>query len=126
AWGIVRGLNSHYVFVQSQVNKAGAVILHLVLIPGDVLRALGGNIRVVMRLLQSELPVYTAVGERLQPVILPDAGPPGPAAQVDAMLALMSCTRERLDMVEQLLAAVVRGIPVIVSNAPTNPVQRAA
>jgi hypothetical protein len=126
AWGVVRGPNQHYVFVQSQVNRAGAVILHLVLIPSDVLRALGGNIRVVMRLLQAELPVYTSTGERLQPVILPDAGPPGPAAQVDAMLALMSCTRERLDIVEQLLAAVVRGNPMIVSNAPTNPVQRAA
>lgn len=126
AWGIVRGPNQNFVFIQSQLNKFGAVMLHLVLVPGDVLRALGGNIRVVMRLLQPELPAYSAAGERLQPVVLPDAGPPGPAAQVDAMLALMSCTRERLDIVEQLLAAVVRGIPLIISNAPTNPVQRAA
>ena len=126
AWGLVRGREQPFIFVQSQVNKAGGIMLHLVLVTADVLRALGGNMRVLMRLLDPEMPLYETAGARLSPVVLPDAGPPGPAAQVDAMLALMSCTRDRLDVVEQLLAAIVHGIPVVVCNAPANPVQRAA
>lgn len=126
AWGILRGHNGKYVFVQSQVNKANAVVLHLAVVPGDVVRSLGGNMRVMMRLLESEMPVYESAGQRLRPLLLPAAGPPTTEAQIDAMLALMTCTRERLDVVEQLLSAIVDGKSIVVYNAPTNPVQRAA
>ena len=126
AWGLVRGRDQMFVFVQSQYNKFGGVMLHHVLVPADVLRALGGNMRVLMRLLDAEMPVFETPGASLAPIVMPDAGPPGPAAQVDAMLSLMSCTRDRLDVVEQLLAAIVRGVPIVVCNAPANPVQRAA
>lgn len=126
SWALLRRSADEFTFVQSQVNRAGAVILHIVLIPADVIREQGGNIRGFMHLLQSDMPVFETAGERHEPVILPAVGPPGPKAQVDAMLALMSCTRDRSDVIEQLLAAVVRGLPLIVHNAPPNPAQRAA
>src|SRR5690606_40834425 len=71
-----------------------------------------------------DMPVFETAGERHEPVILPAVGPPGPKAQVDAMLALMSCTRDRSDVIEQLLAAVVRGLPLIVHNAPPRSEER--
>lgn len=126
AWGVVRVRAGSFVFVQSQLNRAGGAVLHFAALPGEMLRALGGNLRVIMRLLQTEMPVYERGGARLLPVALPDAGPPGAKAQIDAMLALMSCTRERLDVIEQLLAAIVQGAPLVIRNAPPNPAQRAA
>ncbi|MFO7321648.1 MAG: hypothetical protein DIU68_007955 [Chloroflexota bacterium] len=126
AWGVVRVRPTHFVFVQSQLNRAGAAVMHYVILPADLLRGLGGNLRAIMHLLQTEMPVFDGKVARLEPVSIPEVGPPGVTAQVDAMLALMSCTRQRLDVIEQLLAAIVEGVPLIIHNAPPNPAQRTA
>ncbi len=120
AWAIVRSRAVPFVMIQTQRGSAGQVMRHYVVLQSDVLRALGGNLDVLKQLVEPALPVYDRLGDRLPALGLPQAGPPPSEAQIEHILELMTITRNRTDVIESLLAAVVQGVQIIVQGAPAN------
>lgn len=125
AWALVRGRqNVPFVLVQSTQGEAGQSMLHYIIAPPEMLRAVGGNLKALMRLLEDRMPTYDRLGDKLPPLTLPPVEAPSAEAQVDDILRLMSCTHNRIDTIEGLLAGIVQGVPVVVRNAPPDIEQR--
>lgn len=118
SWALVRGKKTPFILAQSQLGDAGQSIVHFILMPPEVLRALGGNLAVMQQLIEPKMPLYDHLGANLQRISLPQAGPPEKDAQIDHILDLMTYTRNRLDVIENLLSAIVQGVQVIVQGAP--------
>jgi hypothetical protein len=126
AWGLLRGRTFPFLLAQAGYGDAGQEMLHVVLMPSEVLRALGGNIDELMQLIDAPLPAYDRLGDRLPPLVLAADGPPEPQAQIDHILEMMTATRNRIDVIQALLAAVVQGVPVVVQGAPRDLAARVA
>lgn len=125
SWALVRGKTIPFVMVQSQLTEQGAAMLHFILIPVEVQRGLGGNIRALMSLLQPKMPIFDRLGDPVPKLLLPAAGPPHSDRQIDAMLALMTACQDKMDRLDQLLAAIIQGVQIVVRGAPNDPRQRA-
>ncbi len=119
AWALVRG-KQHlpFIMVQSALGEASNSSLHYIITPPEMLRAVGGNLKALLRLAEDRPPVYTEPGMKLAPLALPAVEAPSAEAQIDDILSLMSCTRNRIDTIETLLAAIVQGVPLVIQNAP--------
>ena len=118
AWGLLRGRTFPFLLAQAGRGAAGQEMLHVVLMPSEVLRGLGGNLDALMLLIDAPLPSYDRLGDRLPPLLLSAAGPPEPRAQIDHILEMMTATRNQIDVIRALLAAIVQGVPVVVQGAP--------
>jgi hypothetical protein len=121
SWALVRGRQyTSFLLVQSQLGNAGQIILHYVLLSPEVLRSLGGNLKALMPLQEEQMPVYGKPGGALlHPMELATAEPPTMEAQIDEILELMSFTKNKIDTIEALLAAIVQGVPLVVQKAPS-------
>ncbi len=117
AWSIVRAPNG-FVMVQAQLGSAGQTMLHCVFLPADVLRAAAGNLKALMVLIEEQMPQFEMLGDPLSPLQLPHPVPPGGEDQIDLILDLMTYTRNKLDTLETLLAAIVQGVQIVVLKAP--------
>ncbi|MEO8607272.1 MAG: hypothetical protein ABI690_05290 [Chloroflexota bacterium] len=119
SWALVRGRKAvAFAVVQSSLGLAGQSMLHYVLTPPDVLRAMGGNLKALTRLVQDDMPVFEQAGGKLDPIALPTAETPSQEQQIEDILTLMTHTHNRMDTLEALLAAIVQGVPLVVQNAP--------
>lgn len=118
SWALIRGKKIPFIMAQSQVGNAGQTMAHFVLMPTDMLRALGGNLDVMMGLIEQQMRVFDRLGSTLPPVLLPQVGPPVKEAQIDHILDLMTATKNSLDVIEQVLSAIVRGVQIVVQGAP--------
>ena len=118
AWALVRGKKIPFIMAQSQIGEAGQSMVHFVLMPTDMLRALGGNLDVMMGLIEQQMRVFDRLGSTLPALLLPQVGPPEKDAQIDHILDLMTATKNRLDVIEQVLSAIVRGVQIVVQGAP--------
>jgi hypothetical protein len=121
SWALLRGKTIPFMLAQAQIGDSGQAMRHVILVPVDVLRTLGGNLRVLSRLIDTKMPLYESVGHTIPLLTLPQAGVPSLAAQETAMLALMTATRDRMDVIESLLAAIIQGVQVVITNAPADP-----
>lgn len=121
AWALVRGVNIPFLLVQSQPG-----IRHYIFITGDALRALGGNLKAMLTLVEPQIQTFETTGNTIPPVKLPNVGFPSPGAQENVMLDLMTATRDRLDVVESLLAAIIHGVQIVVRGAPPELEKRVA
>lgn len=126
AWALVRGQASPFIMAQATAAENGAPLRHYILFSSDVLRALGGNLQILFTLIEPQMPRFTGAGRSLGLVTLANVSPPSPAAQEEAMLGLMTFTRDRLDVIEALLAAIIRGVTVAVCGAPLDLALRTA
>jgi hypothetical protein len=126
SWALVRGESIPFLLVQAQLGNSNQAMRHIILIPVDVLRALGGNLNVLMKLVEPQMPVYTQVGTTIPLLQLPQAGLPDAESQETAMLALMTATHDRLDVIESLLSAIIQGVQIVVKGAPASLEQRIA
>jgi len=124
SWALLRGKTIPFMIAQAQVSANGQAMRHVILMPIDVLRALGGNLRVLGKLVEGQMPIYDQVGHTIPLLTLPLAGVPSLAAQESAMLALMTATKDRMDVIESLLAAIIQGVQIVILNAPLDAVQR--
>jgi hypothetical protein len=113
AWALVRGRSIPFLLVQSQPG-----VRHYILITVEALRALGGNLKALLTLVEPQIKTFTATGHSLPRLTLLNPGIPTPAAQEEAMLDLMTATRDRLDVLEALLAAIIHGVQISISGAP--------
>jgi hypothetical protein len=123
SWALIRGTKQlPFIFVQAQVPHENIAVNHYILMPLEVLRTLGGNLKALQSLLQDALPHPRDLRDqqRLMQVELttPAESPPDDEAQVDAMLTLMDIAGNRLDVVEKLLAAIVQGVQIMITQAP--------
>jgi hypothetical protein len=123
AWAMVRGKSVPFMMVQSGVNKAGQAMLHYVLIPGDVARALGGNLKALMTLVDAELPTFDRLNN-LEAITFPQPPPQSSDQQTDNLLNLMTYTKNKVATLESLVAAIVESVPIVVQNAPLDFSQR--
>ena len=126
AWAIVRGRDVPFIMTQAQFGSAGQSMLHYILLPSDVLRTLGGNLDALLALIQPQMPVFDRLGDTLKVLNLAKAGPPEGDEQIEHILELMNHTKNHLNVVETLLAAIVQGVQVIVQNAPPELAVRSA
>jgi hypothetical protein len=113
AWALVRGKTIPFLLVQSQPGMR-----HYIVVPVDTLRALGGNLKALLELVEPEIKKFDTTGHSLPPLMMPNVGFPSSAAQEESMLDLMTATRDRLDVIEALLAAIIHGVQIVVKGAP--------
>lgn len=127
AWALVRGGQSTpFILVQAAVGAGGQPLRHFMLLPVDLLRALGGNLRALRGLLHPQMPIFEAAGRAIPTINVGRVTPLPPDAQESAMLALLNIAQDRLDSIDALLAAIIQDMPVIVYGAPPDLDQRTA
>ncbi|MEO8397078.1 MAG: hypothetical protein ABI700_29055, partial [Chloroflexota bacterium] len=124
SWSLIRGQSTPFMVVQAQIGTRGQTMRHIVLMPVEILRALGGNLTALSTLVEIQMPAYEQVGATIPLLQLAQAGLPEAEAQEASMLALMTATRDRLDVIESLLAAIIQGVQIIVKGAPNDLTQR--
>lgn len=122
SWALVRGRNRQvpFILVQSQQGVLGQEVSHYVIAQPEVLKALGGNLKALMVTLQDTLPMYEKMPPPLSPLELPQTAPPSVDAQIDDILELMMVTKNRTNLIEPLLAAIVQGKQLIIQGAPSD------
>jgi hypothetical protein len=118
ALALVRSAKHGFYFTQSQMGAAGQFMTHVVIIPSEVVRGMSGNLRGLLALAEEAMPSFESTGVMLQPLSYTPVDPPGGPQATRAMLALMSATRNRINTIETLLAAVITNIPVRIFGAP--------
>ncbi len=119
-WALARGRRTPFFLVQSQTGNAGQHIFHYIVIPPDVLRGMAGNIKALSALIQDQLPIYDRLGDELVPITLTDAGTSTTAQQVDDLLDLMTYSKNKMGIIENLISAIVKGVSLVVINAPAD------
>jgi hypothetical protein len=118
SWALVRGKTTPFFLVQAQLVDGGQPMRHYILPSVDVLRSLGGNLTAIRSLVQDKLPTFEKTGELLPFAMLPQAGIPTAEQQTDSLLSLMSAARDRPNVIEALLAALVQNVLMIIKDAP--------
>lgn len=125
SWAILRGAKLiPFVLVESEKGAAGQQMLHYVVLTSEAVRALGGNLRLLHPFIEGDMPAYDKVGNTLNPLVLSGVQPPSEEQEIDDILDFMMFTKNRMNVIEALLAAVVQNIPVVVVNAPEDPHDR--
>jgi len=121
SWALVRGRSRNFPFLltQSFQGKFGQVIHHYVLASPDVLKAVGGNLTALSSLVQSEMPVFEKDGKLLKPLSFDPGEDLSVDDQIDHILELMTVTKNRVPMIESMLAAIVQGRQLVIQGAPT-------
>jgi hypothetical protein len=118
-WALVRGRRSPYMLVQSGMGPSGQTILHYILPPPEALRGLAGNLKALLPLVQDNFRSFEKVGDKLKTLVMPPSEAPTTEQQVDDILDLMTNTHNRIETIEELLAAIVQGVTLVVVNAPS-------
>lgn len=118
SWALVRGESVPFFIVQAVMGNGGQPLRHVILVPVDVLRTIGGNVRALTALLLPQLPLFSTTGHTLPLLSLPQRPHQTAEAQESAMLSLLSAVHDRLENLEALLAAIIQGVPIIVEHAP--------
>jgi hypothetical protein len=121
AWALVRGVNIPFLLVQSQPGMR-----HYIFITVDALRALGGNLKAMLAMVEPQIRTFETTGNSIPTIKMPNLGFPSTGAQENAMLDLMTATRDRPDVIEALLAAIIHGVQIVVQGAPPELEKRVA
>jgi len=125
SWAILRGRRTlPFVLVESERGSDGQLMLHYVVLPSDLVRRMGGNLKALHPLIEGDMPAYDRVNNIINPLVISDIAPPDEGQEVDDILDFMMFTKNRMDVIESLLSAVVQNIPVYIVNAPENPTDR--
>jgi hypothetical protein len=123
AWALTRGRSRQMPFLmaQAQQGDAGQVIEHYIVLQTDALKAQGGDIKTLRRLVQDELPIFEAEqDDPLPPIEMEQSKVLAVDEHIDDILELMTVTKNRPQLIEPLLAAIVEGVQVVVQGAPPN------
>lgn len=119
AWAVVRGNRAvPFLLVQSQVGAHGQKCRHCVILPSEVMRAVGGNVRALLTYTEAELPVFTQGNYQLKPLQIAQSEPHPVEQQIDDILDLMTVAQNRIEVMERLLGALVQGRQIVIVGAP--------
>ena len=119
SWAILRGNKLiPFVLVESERGSAGQQMLHYIVLTSEMVRALGGNLRLLHQFIEGDMPAYEKVGNTLNPLVISGVQPPDEEQEIDDILDFMMFTKNRMNVIETLLSAIVQNVPVVVVNAP--------
>ena len=125
SWTVVRGKKQvPFALVEAEFGEANQPMLHFILLPIQMLRALGGNLQQLAPLVAGKMPSYDSVGNALKPLVMSNLHAPQDGDEVNTILDLMTFTKNRLNIMEGILAAVVQGMPLVIRDAPEIPKDR--
>ncbi len=115
--GLLRGETVDYVAAKALLTKDGDTVVQYLIIPFNVLRTLGGNLRPLEAFAREPLP---PANEPLQPFVIANPQAPSAEQQSDAILALLGYCRNNIRTVSGLLAGMVQGLGIVVTGAPAS------
>lgn len=126
AWAILRGRSRlmPFLLIQSQQGSAGQLISHYILITPELLKAIFGNLRGLLSLVQETMPIFDKADNRLKPIEFVPPRVRTTNEEIDDILELMTITGNKLPAIENLLGGIVLGTPIIVQGAPADLNQR--
>ncbi|MCK6579699.1 MAG: hypothetical protein L6Q98_16520 [Anaerolineae bacterium] len=119
SWALVRGKSLPFLLAQAQIGSKGQSMRHVILMSPEGLRGLGGNLTALSRLVEGQMPTYEHVGNTVPPLTFSPTPPSGDDQQ-RALLALLGAARDRMDVVEALLSALIQGVQIVVRGAPND------
>lgn len=121
SWGLMRGKQAlQFVLVQAQTRASGETAIHFVVMPTDVLRAAGGNLKAMLSMIEDPMPVFDKPESKIKQLLFEHPEPVSSDQQIDEILDLMTYTHNQIDIIEALLSGIVQGVPVVVQGAPTD------
>ncbi len=115
--GLFRSDTVDYVAAKALPTSDGSTAIQYLIVPFAVLRALGGNLRVLEGFAREPFP---PPNEALTPFVIANPQPPTADQQTDDLLALLGYCRNNIRTVSGLLAGMVQGLGVIITNAPAS------
>lgn len=116
ALGIYRGQTVDFILAHAQVDERGKPGVHYVIITADALRQVAGRVKLLYNVMADALP--QSPPKELSPLHWIAPSPPTAAAQVDDLLDFLLLVHDDFKVIDDLLAAVIQGIPLVVINAP--------
>ncbi len=121
SWALIRGKQAlPFVMVQAQTTPTNTTLWHFIIMPTDVLRAIGGNLKAIIGLAQVQMPGFQKPVGKLQQLLLDHPQIVTSDEQIEDILELMNDTHNQIDIIESLLAGIVQGVPVVVQGAPND------
>lgn len=124
SWGLLRTKRGEpMTLARAEINEVGATIYQFIALPTEAARDLAGNFEILKPYLIEPLPSYTMLGDDLSPIQVDDVSL-STEQQVDNLLDLMSYTGNNTRNLEPLIATIVTGTPLIITNAPHSPDER--
>lgn len=124
SWCVVRGnREAPYVLVHAQQTHPKHVLHHYVILPSDVPRAVQGNLRAYLTLVESRMPVFEMLGDVMSPLTLHPQSLPE-AQQADDLLELLTLVGNNTRKLEPLISTIVSGRGLVVRHAPPDIAQR--
>ncbi|HRF93890.1 MAG TPA: hypothetical protein PLZ51_01785, partial [Aggregatilineales bacterium] len=126
SWAILRGRNRlmPFLMVQAQQGSMGQLIAHYIFITPDLLKAIFGNLRGLLSMVQENMPVFDKPDNKLKPIEFLPPRIRTNDEEIDDILELMTLTGNKLPTIENLLGGIVKGTPVIIQGAPADLNQR--
>jgi hypothetical protein len=118
------GVGGQFFAVHVMRNTDGKPLGHYIVLPSDTLRAMQGNLRALVGILDTTSPNVASRMPELLPIALTNLVPITPDQQTEDMLTLLSIAGNRMDSVEQMMAAIIQGVRLVVQNAPADVAQR--
>jgi len=114
-FGIFRGETIDYVLAKAVPAPNGSALIQFALAPAAAMRALGGNIRLLLPFVAEPI---GGPGVPLAPFDLAHPTPPNAKEQDTAISALMNICKGNLKVLSGLLAGLVQGLGINIVNAP--------
>lgn len=110
--------------VHIQRGANGQPLAHYIVLPSEVIRGAQGNLRAFLRLLDVTAPAFSPTRQVLSAILMPQVGTSSTADQTSDILNLLTIIKNKMDVLEALLSAVVQGVRLVIQNAPVDITQR--
>ncbi|MCU0475017.1 MAG: hypothetical protein MUC99_02695 [Anaerolineae bacterium] len=110
--------------VHIQRGAGGQPVAHYIILPSDILRAMQGNLRALVALLDTTPPVFAPNRQTLSAILMPAVAATGAPDQAKDILALLTTVKNKMDVMETLLSTIVQNVRLVVQNAPIDLAQR--
>ncbi len=122
-WTVARTEADEYLLVGASVRPAGNIVMHYIFLPIALLAKMGANFGILKPLLDKELPTTNPNAE-ITSLTIENIQSASEEDEIEMMLELMMFTRNQMNNIENLLSALVRGIPLVILKAPEDVEQR--
>ena len=101
---LIRGQAGHSVCHGASPNHTRLTrpIWHFIVMPTDVLRAIGGNLKAIIGLAQVQMPTFQKPVGKLQQLLVDHPPIVTSDEQIDDILELMNATHNQIDIIESL------------------------
>ncbi|MBN1287149.1 MAG: hypothetical protein JXB47_17245 [Anaerolineae bacterium] len=117
--GLFHGQNTDYILAHARrewIGESAVPTVHYILLPRAVLDILSGNINVLQRVLQNEMPTFNVLRNEINPYLISDLAAPTTRQQMSALTTLLSCCQNVARTTRGLLGTIVLGEPLAIIN----------